>query len=117
MVKTPPYHKMGKCGQFMPQFDSHLACFGCRAKCTVQDPCAQEAKVDQCVACSALSDEQWTHLHESFAKRSSYHNRNDDNMEPETDDKLVVTSEELTSRPAKAIVHWIGCINAIKWKI
>ena len=38
MVKTPPYQKRGKCGHFMRQFDSHLACFGCRAKCKWQDP-------------------------------------------------------------------------------
>ena len=99
MVKTPPYQKRGKCGHFMPQFDSQLACFGCRAKCKEQDPCAQGAKINQCAACSMLSDEQWTHLRESFAKRSSYRNRtssHNDNIEPETDDKLLFTSEELS---------------------
>ena len=99
MVKTPPYQKRGKCGHFMPQFDSHLSCFGCRAKCKGQDPCAQGAKVNQCAACSALSEEQWTHLRESFAKRSSYRNRSgsqDDNIEPETDKEPVFTGEELS---------------------
>ena len=98
MVKTPPYQKWGKCGHFMPQFDSHLACFGCRAKCKGQAPCAQGAKVNQCAACSTLSEQQWTHLRESFAKRSSYCHRtssHDDNLEPETDEELVFTGEEL----------------------
>ena len=27
MVKTPPYQKRGKCGHFMPQFDTHGSCF------------------------------------------------------------------------------------------
>ena len=82
----------------MPIFDSHLACFGCRAKCKGQDPCAQGAKVNQCAACSTLSEEQWTHLHESFAKRSSYRHRtgsHDNNLEPETDEEPVFTGEEL----------------------
>ena len=82
----------------MPQFDSHLACFGCRAKCKGQDPCAQGAKVNQCAACSTLSEQQWTHLRESFAKRSSYSHHtgsHDDNLEPETDEELVFTGEEL----------------------
>ena len=98
MVKTPPNQKWGKCGHFMPQFDSHLACFGCRSKCKGQDPCAQGAKVNQCAACSTLSDQQWTHLCESFAERSSYRHRtgsHDDNLEPETDEEPVFTSEEL----------------------
>ena len=98
MVKTLPYQKRGKCGHFMPQFDSHLACFACRAKCKGQDPCAQGAKVNQCAACSTLSEQQWTHLRESFAKRSSYHHctgSHDDNLELETDEELVFTSEEL----------------------
>ena len=98
-VKTPPYHKRDKCGHCMSQFDCHLACFGCRAKCKGQDPCAQGAKVNQCAASSMLSDEQWTHLRESFAKRSSYCNRtssHDDNIEPETEDAQVFTNEELS---------------------
>ena len=98
MVKTPPYQKRGKCGHFMPQFDSHLACFGCRSKCKGQDPCAQGAKVNQCAACSTLSDQQWTHLRESFAKRSFYRHRtgsHEDNVEPETDEEPVFTGEDL----------------------
>ena len=84
---------------FYAQFDSHLACFGCRAKCKGQDPCAQGTKVNQCSACSTLSEQQWTHLHESFAKRSSYCHRtgsHDDNLEPETDEETVFTGEELS---------------------
>ena len=98
MAKTPPYQKRGKCGHFMPQFDSHLACFGCRSKCKGQDPCAQGAKVNQCAACSTLSDQQWTHLRESFAKRFSYRHRtgsHEDNVEPETDEEPVFTGEDL----------------------
>ena len=47
MVKTPPYQKWGKCGHFMPQFDSHLACFGCRTKCKGQDPLFYEIDVNE----------------------------------------------------------------------
>ena len=52
----------------MPQFDPYGSCFGCKGL----DPCAQGADVTQCAACSALSEEQWTHLGENFAKRSAY---------------------------------------------
>ena len=75
MVKTPPYQKWGKCGHFMPQFDTHGSCFGCRAKCKELDPCAQGANTTQCSACSALTEEQWSHLKENFAKRSAYRQR------------------------------------------
>ena len=72
---------------FHTQVDSHFTCFGCRAKCKRQDPCAQGAQVNQYAACSTLSEEQWSHLRENFAKRSAYHNRSgsqDDNVEPGT---------------------------------
>ena len=98
MVKTPPYQKRGKCGHFMPQFDSHLTCFGCRTKRKGQDPCAKGAKIDQCAACSTLTKEQWIHLRECFSKRSSYRQRSssqDENLEPETDEEPVFTGEDL----------------------
>ena len=60
MVKRPPYQKRGKCGHFMPQFDSHGSCFGCRTKCKGQDPCAQRADTMQCSACASLTEEQFT---------------------------------------------------------
>ena len=97
MVKTPPYQKRGKCGHFMPQFDSHLTCFGCRSKRKGQDPCAKGAKIDQCAACSALTEEQWIHLRECFSKRSSYRQRagsHDESLEPE-DEEPVFTGEDL----------------------
>ena len=99
MVKTPPYQKRGKCGHFMPQFDTHSSCFGCRAKCKGLDPCAQGAKVTQCSACSALTEEQWSHLRENFAKRSAYRQRTgsqgDSFEELETEDPAQ-TSEDLS---------------------
>ena len=98
MVKTPPYQKRGKCGYFMPQFDSHLACFGCKSQVQRTRPLLQ-GKVSQCTACSALSDEQWTHLRKTFAKRSSYRNHTgpqEDNIEPVSDDEPVFTGEELS---------------------
>ena len=98
MVKTPPYQKRGKCGHFMPQSDSHLTCFGCRTKCKGQDPCAKGAKVDQCAACSTLTEEQWIPLCECFSKRSSYRQRSgsqDENLEPETDEEPAFTGEDL----------------------
>ena len=97
MVKTPPYQKRGKCGHFMPQFDSHITCFGCRSKRKGQDPCAKGAKIDQCAACSALTEEQWIHLRECFSKRSSYRQRagsHDESLEPE-DEEPVFTGEDL----------------------
>ena len=97
MVKTPPYQKRGKCGHFMPQFDSRLTCFGCRSKRKGQDPCAKGAKIDQCAACSALTEEQWIHLRECFSKRSSYRQRagsHDESLEPE-DEEPVFTGEDL----------------------
>ena len=99
MVKTPPYQKRGKCGYFMPQFDSHGSCFSCRAKCKGLDPCAQGADVTQCAACSALSEEQWTHLRENFAKRSAYRSRTGsqgDSFEEQDVDEPVCTGEDLS---------------------
>ena len=61
MVKTPPYQKRGKCGHFMPQFDTRGSCFGCRAKCKGLDPCAQGADTTQCSACALLTEQQWSH--------------------------------------------------------
>ena len=90
MVKTPPYQKRGKRGHFMPQFDCHSSCFGCRAKCKGLDPCAQGANTTQCSACSSLTEEQWSHLRENFAKRSAYRHRTgsqgDSVEEPETEE-------------------------------
>ena len=90
MVKTPPCQKRGKCGHFIPQFDGHSSCFGCRDKWKGQDPCAQGANTTPCSACSALTEEQWSHLRENFDKRSAYRQRTssqDDSFEePETED-------------------------------
>ena len=99
MVKTPSYQKRRKCGHFILQFDSHGSCFGCRAKCKGQDPCAQGANVNQCAPCAALSEEQWTHLRENFAKRSAYRSRTGsrDNSFQEFDtDEPVFTGEDLS---------------------
>ena len=85
MVKTPPYQKWGKCGHFMSQFDSH--------------PCTHGTNVNQCASSSTLSDKQWTHLCESFAKKSSNHNSTgsqNDNVEPELKDEPVFTGEKLS---------------------
>ena len=75
MVKTPPYQKRGKCGHFMPQCDTHGSCFGCRAKCKGLDPCTLGADTTQCSACALLTEEQWSHLRENFAKRSAYRHK------------------------------------------
>ena len=99
MVKTPPYQKRGKCGHFMPQFDSHSSCFGCRAKCKGQDPCAQGADTTQCSACATLTEEQWSQLRENFAKRSAYRlktgSQGDLFEEPETEDPAL-TGQDLS---------------------
>ena len=99
MVKTPPYHKRGKCGHFMPQFDTHGSCFGCRAKCKGLDPCAQGADNTQCSACALLTEEQWSHLRENFAKRSAYRHKTgsqgDSFEEPETE-KPALTGEDFS---------------------
>ena len=99
MVKTPPYQKWGKCGHCMQQFDTPVSCFGCRANCKGQDPCAQRANVDQCAPCAALCEEQWTHLRENFAKRSAYRSRTgsrDNSFEEFDTDEPVFTGEDLS---------------------
>ena len=99
MVKTPPYQKRGKCGHFMPQFDSHGSCFSCRAKCKGQDPCAQGADTTQCSACASLTEEQWSHLRESFAKRSAYRHKTGsqgDSFEELEKKELVLTVEDFS---------------------
>ena len=87
----------------MPQFDTHSSCFGCRAKCKGLDPCAQGAKVTQCSACSALTEEQWSHLRENFAKRSTYRQRTgsqgDSFEEPESEDLSRVDDTLLDLEP------------------
>ena len=83
----------------MPQFDTHGSCFGCRAKCKGQDSCAQGANVNQCTPCAALSEEQWTHLRENFAKRSAYRSRTgsrDNSFEEFDADEPVFTGEDLS---------------------
>ena len=99
MVKTPPYQKRGKCGHFMPQFDSHGSCFGCRAKCKGLDPCAQGADTTQCSACASPTEEQWSHLRENFAKRSAYRHKTgsqgDSFEEPETEE-AALTGEDFS---------------------
>ena len=85
MVKTPPYQKWGKCGHFMSQFDSH--------------PCTHGTNVNQCASSSTLSDKQWTHFCESFAKKSSNHNSTgsqNDNVEPELKEEPVFTGKKLS---------------------
>ena len=99
MVKTPPFQKRGKCGHFVPQFDTHSSCFGCRAKCKGLDPCAQGAKTTQCAACSALTEEQWSHLRQNFAKRSAYRQRTssqDDSFEEPEKEDPAQTGEDLS---------------------
>ena len=81
----------------MPQFDSHGSCFGCRAKCNGQDPCAQGADSTQCSECASLSEEQWSHLRESFAKRSAYKHKTglqgDSFEEPETEEPSLTDED------------------------
>ena len=94
MVKTPLYQKRGKCGHFMPQFDTHGSCFGCRAKCKGLDPCAQGANTTQCSASALLTEEQWSHLRENFAKRSAYRHKTG-SQEPETEEPAL-TGEDFS---------------------
>ena len=99
MVKTPPYQRRGKCGHFMPQFDSHGSCFGCRAKCKGLDPCAQGADTTQCSACTSLTEEQWSHLRENFAKRSVYRHKTGsqgDSFEELETEKPALTGEDFS---------------------
>ena len=41
----------------------------------VKTPVHKGTDVNQCIPCAALSEEQWTHLMENFAKTSAYRNR------------------------------------------
>ena len=78
---------------------THGSCFGCRVKCKGQDPCTQGANVNQCAPCAALSEEQWTHLRENFAKRSAYRSRTgsqDNSFEKFDTDEPVFTGEDLS---------------------
>ena len=55
--------------------------------------------VNQCVPCAALSEEQWTHLRDNFAKRSAYRSRTGsrENLFEEFDtDESVFTGENLS---------------------
>ena len=55
--------------------------------------------MNQCAACSTMSEEQWSHLCKNFAKRSAYRicsGSQDDNLKQETEDEPVFTSEELS---------------------
>ena len=59
----------------------------------------QGADVTHCAACSALSEEQWTHLRENFAKRSAYRSRTGsqgDSFEEQDVDEPVCTGEDLS---------------------
>ena len=103
MVKTPPYQKRFKCGHFMPQFDTHDSCFGCRAKCKGLDPCAQGADTTQFSACALLTEEQWSHLRENFAKRSAYRHKTDTLLDLEPEDSG--TSAPRVSR--RLLLLWI----------
>ena len=99
MVKTPPYQKKGKCGHFMPQFDGHSSCFGCRPKCKGQDPCAQGVNTTHCSAYSAMTEEQWSHLRESFAKRSAYRQKTGsqgDSFEELETEEQAMTGEDFS---------------------
>ena len=80
----------------MPQFDTHGSSVRCRAKCKGQDPSAQGANVSQCAPCAALSEEQWTHLGENFAKRSAYRSHTDNSFEKLDTDKQVFPGEDLS---------------------
>ena len=54
----------------MPLFDQRLYCYGCRAKCIGEDPCAKGADIINCASCSRLTDEEWKHLQATYAIRS-----------------------------------------------
>ena len=62
-------------------------------------PVPKEQKTMQCAACSALTEEQWSHLRENFVKRSAYKQRTgsqgDSFEEPETEDPAQ-TGEDLS---------------------
>ena len=68
-------------------------------ECKGQDPCAQGANTTQCSACSALTEEQWSHLRESFAKKSAYRQKTgsqgDSFEEPETEEPAM-TGEDFS---------------------
>ena len=64
MVNTPPFQKKGE---------------------NVGISCLSMTVTTQCAACASLSQEQWSQLRETFAKRSTYRNRsNSQDMQEET---------------------------------
>ena len=47
--------RRGVCGHFMPNWDTHSSCPGCRKKRKGQDPCVEDR---ECDSCSSLTVEQ-----------------------------------------------------------
>ena len=51
----------------------------------------------QCSACASLTEEQWSHLRESFAKRSAYRHKtgsqSDSFEEPETEEPALTAED------------------------
>ena len=89
MVKTPPYQKGASVDVLCPSLILIVPALAVEP--SARDwISAQGAKVTQCSACSALTEEQWSHLRENFAKRSAYRQRTgsqgDSFEEPETED-------------------------------
>ena len=84
---------MGQLWTIYGQVDSHGLCCGCRAKCKGQDPCEQGIDLNLCASCAALSEEQWTHLRENFAPRSTYRN-------------CVVSQSDLFKEQGTEDVYW-----------
>ena len=70
MVGTP-HQKRGRCGHWMPAFDSHLRCYSCRRNGKGEDPCASGAPVEACASCASLTEVEWNHLRSVYAERSA----------------------------------------------
>ena len=87
MVGTPPYQKRGKCGHWMPAFDKHMRCYGCRMHCKGEDPCASGAPLEACSSCSSLSEVEWNHLRTVFQERSAKRASKNIPADPEPDEE------------------------------
>ena len=65
--------KRGRCGHWLPAFDTHFRCYSCRKNAKGEDSCASSAPVEACTTCASLTEVEWNHLRSVFTERSAKH--------------------------------------------
>ena len=106
-----------------PFFDAHSKCAGYREKGIGQDPCVEKK---QCQICDNFSEDQKKQLatptyraRKELQKKASSpsHAVDPENVVLFVSSLKSLVTYCLPSGSYSAIVHWIGCINAIKLQI